>query len=57
MRTIRGTFYFDPPPNIPRGALVIDNAEWRECTKCGERIIPHKLDLALDAEAKKRGRI
>lgn len=53
LKTMSGTFRFQPPPNIPGGDLVVENATWKECD-CGERMMPAKLDDALDELAKKR---
>lgn len=49
-----GKFVFEPPPNIPGGDIVVDDAVWEECTNCGERVIPHALNVALDNVAKLR---
>jgi len=54
MRERSGTFRFEPPPNIPGGTITIENATWRECDGCGEQIIAHELDRALDDEARRR---
>ena len=50
----QGEFRFDPPPNIPGGVFVVQNATWRECDACHEQIIPHELDQALDREHERR---
>lgn len=50
----RGEFRFEPPPNIPGGSIVVPDAVWRQCESCGERIIPHELDQALDRERYRR---
>jgi len=50
----RGKYSFDPPPNIPGGAIVIDNAQWEECTACGERIASIELEEALERERYRR---
>jgi len=49
-----GRFEFEPPANIPGGTIVIENAAWQECSQCGETLIPHALDQALDDVARKR---
>ena len=54
MEPKRGTFRFDPPPNIPGGTIEIENAEWRECTECGEQILGRELDRRLDDAARHR---
>jgi len=50
----RGEYRFEPPPNIPGGAIVIADATWEECGSCGEAILPYELSKALDIEAIKR---
>jgi putative zinc finger/helix-turn-helix YgiT family protein len=50
----RGEFRFEPPPNIQGGAMVIPDAVWRHCESCGQSIIPHELDQALDRERYRR---
>ncbi len=50
----RGDFRFDPPPNIPGGTMIIPDAEWRECSACGGRILPASLSKVLDDEARRR---
>lgn len=52
--TKSGTFNFEPPPNIPGGTIVVENATWRECAGCGQQIIGYELNLALDLEASLR---
>ena len=64
MEPKRGTFRFDPPPNIPGGTIESENAEWRECTECGEQnpgenwiaastMRRHRLGLLSPAEIRK----
>lgn len=48
LETRSGDFHFTPPDNILGGAMVIPCATWLECATCGEKIIPHALDEALD---------
>jgi HTH-type transcriptional regulator/antitoxin MqsA len=50
----RGKYSFDPPPNVPGGAIVIDDAQWEECTACGERIASIELEEALERERYRR---
>ena len=50
----QGEFRFEPPDNIPGGVMVVPNASWQECQSCGERILPHELDRALDDESRRR---
>jgi len=48
MNAKHGQFQFDPPPNIPGGTMIIEDADWYECSKCGEAILPIKLCRQLD---------
>lgn len=43
-----GTFCFDPPPNVYGYTIRIPNAQWRQCSSCGETIIDHELWRRLD---------
>jgi YgiT-type zinc finger domain-containing protein len=54
MEEKRGEYRFDPPPNIAGGTIVITDATWRECSKCGEALLGYELSKALDREAIKR---
>ncbi|MCR4411864.1 MAG: type II toxin-antitoxin system MqsA family antitoxin [Thermoguttaceae bacterium] len=47
---MRGQYRVDPPPNIPGGTIVIRDASWQHCESCGEDVLPHELDLAIDRE-------
>jgi HTH-type transcriptional regulator / antitoxin MqsA len=49
-----GEYRFDPPPNIPGGAIVIPNATWQACSRCHGEILSHELDQAISIEAIKR---
>jgi putative zinc finger/helix-turn-helix YgiT family protein len=49
-----GEFRFDPPPNIPGGTIVVADATWQHCSRCGEAVLPYELNKALDREAMKR---
>jgi putative zinc finger/helix-turn-helix YgiT family protein len=49
-----GEYRFDLPPNIPGGTIVVADAAWQECRQCGEAILSHELDKAIDLEAIKR---
>jgi YgiT-type zinc finger domain-containing protein len=51
-----GQFVFKPPPMIPGGPIVIDNASWEECSACHKTIMADALEKAIRAEAKFRGR-
>ena len=51
---LTGTFYWEPPPNIPGGTMVIPNSTWYECHHCGQQYVAHDLGKALDDEAQKR---
>lgn len=50
----QGEFRFEPPASIPGGAIVIADTRWRHCESCGEDIIPHELDKALDRQRYQR---
>lgn len=54
LQNVRGEFRFEPPANVPGGTIVIPNANWRHCSACGEDIIPHELDQAIDQERYRR---
>jgi len=54
LEKVQGDFRFEPPPNVPGGTIVIPGTAWRRCSACGESIIPHKLDQALDRERARR---
>jgi HTH-type transcriptional regulator/antitoxin MqsA len=49
-----GKYQFTPPPNIPGGPICITNATWWECGTCGEKVLSHELDKAIDVEATRR---
>ncbi len=42
-----GTFRFMPPPNIPGGVMVIEEATWLECELCGDQVLPAALNQRL----------
>jgi putative zinc finger/helix-turn-helix YgiT family protein len=50
----QGEFRFEPPPNVPGGDILVSDAEWEECEECGERVIAHALDQAIEQEARRR---
>lgn len=50
----RGEYRFEPPPNIAGGTILIADATWQECSKCGEAVLGYDLSKALDREAIKR---
>jgi putative zinc finger/helix-turn-helix YgiT family protein len=54
LKTHNGKYTFEPPPNIPGGPIVIENAKWEECTACGERIASIELEQALERERYRR---
>jgi len=54
LETKRGTFVFQVPPEIPGGVMRVPDAEWQECSNCGERVLPNKLFRALHAERSRR---
>lgn len=51
---MQGEFRMDPPPNIPGGMIVVRDASWQHCESCGEDILPHELDAAIDRERYRR---
>lgn len=54
LETRNGKFVFTPPPNIPGGNIVIDGAEWEECSSCGEQIFPPSLQNSLEEKRYER---
>ena len=50
----RGEFRYEPPANVPGGAMVFADATWEECTQCGERIFGTALNARIEREAGKR---
>jgi len=46
----QGEFRFSPPPNVPGGEIVVPDAEWHECTSCGEQILGLELEAALESQ-------
>jgi len=50
LETCNGEFRFDPPPNIPGGAIIVPDSKWEQCSACEERIIPVALEQALEQE-------
>lgn len=48
MEEKRGTYRFDPPPNIPGGTMVIPDATWRECANCGEQLLSAELGRKIE---------
>jgi putative zinc finger/helix-turn-helix YgiT family protein len=54
LQIMHGEFHFEPPPNIPGGTMVIPDATWEHCSACGEDILCHELDQALDRERYRR---
>lgn len=49
-----GDYQFDSPSSIPGGPIHISNATWWECSTCGEKVLSHELDKAIDVEATRR---
>ena len=54
LRAEHGDFRFEPPANIPGGAIVVPNAHWHTCGACGEQIIPHETSEAIERERNRR---
>ncbi|MGA2171516.1 MAG: type II TA system antitoxin MqsA family protein [Sedimentisphaerales bacterium] len=50
LETRVGKYTFVPPPNIPGGPIVIENAQWEECASCKERILSLELEKSLENE-------
>ncbi len=49
-----GEYRFEPPQNVPGGTMIIANATWDACTRCGEEILPDELTRAIEAERYRR---
>ncbi len=49
-----GEYRFEPPQNIPGGTMIIANATWNTCTRCGEEMLPDELTRAIEAEQYRR---
>ncbi len=45
-----GTFRFEPPANIPGGAIIVPNSKWQECQACGESILAQSLLEKLEEQ-------
>lgn len=54
MEKKNGTFKWIPPNNIHGGPIVIENAEWIQCINCYERMLPAKLNKAIEDEVERR---
>lgn len=50
----RGKFVFEVPPDIPGGPISVPDAEWAECSSCGETTLSYELFNALNAERSRR---
>ncbi len=50
----QGEYGFDPPPNIPGGTILIQDAEWFACSSCGENILPDGLTQLIEVEQRRR---
>ena len=53
MEECNGTFYFNPPPNIPGGTMIVNNATWLRCVCCKEELLPAALGEKLDELAER----
>lgn len=49
-----GEYRFEPPPNIPRGPIVVSDASWLHCESCGEDILSSDLEAAISRERYRR---
>src|SRR5438132_1276802 len=47
-------YRLEPPPNIPGGTIVIRDATWLHCDACGEDILSHELEAAINHERYRR---
>ena len=45
--TKQGNYLFTPPPNIPGGPMVVNDAIWEECGFCGQQLLSPALSRAL----------
>jgi putative zinc finger/helix-turn-helix YgiT family protein len=45
-----GEYRFNPPANIPGGAIIIPNSKWEECSACGETLLSSELLEKLDEQ-------
>lgn len=48
LKHMTGEYRFDPPPNIPGGTIVVSATNWLTCHSCGEDILSHDLEEAID---------
>lgn len=46
--TVHGTFTMEVPPNVPGGAIAIENATWEHCDNCDEDVIGDELNKAIE---------
>lgn len=54
LEALRGTYQFDPPPNIPGGAMLIPETTWQHCTTCNEDILSLDLESKIDIQRTRR---
>lgn len=54
LREYRGDYYFDPPPNIPGGVIVVRDTTWEMCSVCREVILSLDLGDRLERERIRR---
>jgi putative zinc finger/helix-turn-helix YgiT family protein len=43
-----GEFRLDPPASIPGGVIIVPDADWLECSACGEQILGSGLNEAIE---------
>ena len=48
LESLHGEFQLDPPANIPGGVMLVQDAEWLECSTCDERILSPALSQAIE---------
>jgi putative zinc finger/helix-turn-helix YgiT family protein len=51
---MQGEYQFEPPPNVPGGAMIIADVNWHACTSCGEEILPDEVTRLIEAERNRR---
>lgn len=49
-----GEYRFEPPANVPGGAIVVAEAEWLHCASCEEDILSGQLEAAIEVERRRR---
>ncbi len=52
--SMSGEYRLETPPNIPGGAICIQDASWDHCKSCGEDILSNALEAAIDRQRYRR---